>query len=74
MLYKIELKNNNKINNIYYIFNNKIKIKLFKFIYYTLNINLFKYKNKNYINDLELIRKEEKDYEMKIIKMNIIDY
>ena len=48
MLYRIELKNNkNIVIKIYYIFNNLNKIKLYKFVYKILNIDLFKYKNKN---------------------------
>ena len=67
MLYKINLKNNNKIEKIYFVFDNIIKIKLYKFVYKILNIDLFKYKNKNYIDDIE-------NDEMDRIKNNIIDY
>jgi len=71
MLYRIELKNNkNIVIKIYYIFNNLNKIKLYKFVYKILNIDLFKYKNKNEIEWLDEIRNDEMDR----IKKNIIDY
>ena len=70
MLYKLELKNNNNIEKIYFVFDNIIKIKLYKFVYKILNIDLFKYKNKNYIDDIDEIENDEMDR----IKKNIIDY
>ena len=70
MLNKIKLKNNNKIEKIYFVFDNIIIIKLYKFVYKIFGIDLFKYKNKNYIDWNDWIE----DVEMDRIKKNIIDY
>ncbi len=70
MLNKIKLKNNNKIEKIYFLFNNIIIIKLYKFVYKIFGIDLFKYKNKNYIDWNDWIENVEMDR----IKKNIIDY
>ncbi len=70
MLNKIKLKNNNKIEKIYFVFDNIIIIKLYKFVYKIFGIDLFKYKNKNYIDWNDWIENVEMDR----IKKNIIDY
>ena len=70
MLYKLKLKNNNKIEKIYFVFDNIIIIKLYKFVYKIFGIDLFKYKNKNYIDWNDWIENVEMDR----IKKNIIDY
>ncbi len=70
MLNKIKLKNNNKIEKIYFVFDNIIIIILYKFVYKIFGIDLFKYKNKNYIDWNDWIENVEMDR----IKKNIIDY
>jgi hypothetical protein len=70
LLNKIKLKNNNKIEKIYFVFDNIIIIKLYKFVYKIFGIDLFKYKNKNYIDWNDWIENVEMDR----IKKNIIDY
>ena len=70
MLNKIKLKNNNKIEKIYFVFDNIIIIKLYKFVYKIFGIDLFKYKNKNFIDWNDWIENVEMDR----IKKNIIDY